>query len=69
MEIDGKPDELGEVHDAALRIAREYIPSTSSAGSISRLDFYGRARDCFAVVKTGEKRPYGCFILKKGVVL
>ena len=36
---------------------------------ISREEFYGRARAAYAVVATGEQRPYGCILLKKGVVL
>lgn len=35
---------------------------------IERFDFYAAAKKCFAVVQTSENRPYGCFILKKGVV-
>jgi L-fucose mutarotase len=35
---------------------------------IERFDFYTQAKKCFAVVQTSENRPYGCFILKKGVV-
>jgi L-fucose mutarotase len=36
---------------------------------ISREDFYIRARAAYAVVATGEQRPYGCVLLKKGIVL
>jgi L-fucose mutarotase len=35
---------------------------------IERFDFYDRARGCYAVVQTGERRFYGCFILRKGVI-
>ena len=35
---------------------------------IERFDFYAAAKRCFAVVQNSENRPYGCFILKKGVV-
>ena len=35
---------------------------------IERHQFYAEARSCFAVVQNSESRPYGCFILKKGVV-
>jgi L-fucose mutarotase len=35
---------------------------------IERFAFYEAAKKCFAVVQTTEDRPYGCFILKKGVV-
>ena len=37
-------------------------------GVIERFEFYKAAKKCFAVVQTSENRPYGCFILKKGVV-
>ncbi|KAJ8605899.1 hypothetical protein CTAYLR_004187 [Chrysophaeum taylorii] len=33
-----------------------------------RFDFYDIARECFAVVQTLERRPYGNLILTKGVV-
>ena len=36
---------------------------------ISRETFYERARAAYAVIATGEQRPYGCVLLKKGVVL
>jgi L-fucose mutarotase len=35
---------------------------------IERFDFYDRARQCFAVVATGEKALYANIILKKGVI-
>lgn len=35
---------------------------------LPRADFYDAARRCFAVVQNAESRPYGCFILTKGVV-
>ena len=37
-------------------------------GSIERHAFYAAARQCYAVVQTTEARPYGCFLLKKGVI-
>jgi L-fucose mutarotase len=35
--------------------------------SLERAAFYERARAAFAVVATSENRPYGCFLLVKGV--
>lgn len=35
---------------------------------IERFAFYDRAREGFAVIQTGERRFYGCFIFRKGVV-
>lgn len=36
--------------------------------AVARTDFYGEARKAFAVVQTLERRPYGNFLLQKGVV-
>jgi len=30
--------------------------------------FYERARRAYAVVQTSENIPYGCYILRKGVI-
>ena len=35
---------------------------------VERFAFYERAKKCFAVVQTGEKRQYGNIIIKKGVI-
>jgi L-fucose mutarotase len=35
---------------------------------IERFAFYERAKKCFAVVITGEKRLYGNILVKKGVI-
>ncbi len=36
--------------------------------SIERFDFYERAKTAYAVIQTGERRFYGCFIFRKGVI-
>ena len=36
--------------------------------ALERFDFYAAARRSFAVIRTSDSGPYGCFILKKGVV-
>jgi L-fucose mutarotase len=36
--------------------------------SIERFDFYERAKQAYAVIQTGERRFYGCFIFRKGVI-
>ena len=35
---------------------------------IERFAFYDRAKSAFAVIQTGERRFYGCFALRKGVI-
>jgi L-fucose mutarotase len=68
MEIVGDPDTVPPVQqevqaaiDAAEGKPRPMI-------SIERFDFYDRARQSYAVIQTGERRFYGCFLLRKGVI-
>lgn len=35
---------------------------------IERFEFYERAKSAYAVIQTGERRFYGCFIFRKGVI-
>lgn len=37
-------------------------------GRLTREAFYARAREAFAIVRTGELRPYGNIVLVKGVI-
>ena len=73
MEVVDEPDTLPPVQqevqaevDAAAR--RDAGRDTWPMGSIERFAFYERAKNAYAVVVTGERRFYGCFILKKGVI-
>ncbi len=68
MEVVGQPDDLPAVQrdvqreiDAAEGRARPML-------GIERFDFYERARESYAVIQTGERRFYGCFLLRMGVV-
>lgn len=36
--------------------------------AVERFDFYDRARAAYAIVITGERQPFGNFILRKGVI-
>jgi L-fucose mutarotase len=35
---------------------------------IERFAFYDMAKQAYAVIQTGERRFYGCFMLRKGVI-
>ena len=69
MEVVGKPAEIPEVQ----RLCQQIIDRREGRGvklaGVERHDFYARAQAAFAIVATGEQRPYGCLLLKKGVVL
>ena len=36
--------------------------------AVERFAFYAEARQAFAIIRTADSGPYGCFILKKGVI-
>jgi len=68
MEIDNAPETLEDVHRETFAIIDAVKPEGARLGSIERQGFYTRAAKSFAVVSTSENRPFGCFILKKGVI-
>lgn len=55
------------VADLRASLARHGV-TRAACGTLERHAFYARARDAFAVVRTGELRPYGNVLLVKGVV-
>lgn len=42
--------------------------SLTPLGAVERFDFYARAKNAYCIIQTGERRFYGCFIFKKGVI-
>lgn len=68
MDPSDAPGSVLEVHSDVLEVCRQAEGRDVGHAVIERLHFYARARKCFAVVQNSENRPYGCFILKKGVV-
>ena len=68
MEIDGKPEELNEVHKEMMQITAEVAGDHWKISSIERFKFYEEANKAYAIITTTETRPFGCFIFTKGVV-
>ena len=68
MEIDGEADQMGDVHDDVWSVLRPRLPAGGVLDSVPRQTFYSMARGAYAVVLTAETRPFGCFILRKGIV-
>ncbi|MBU6513794.1 MAG: ribose ABC transporter [Betaproteobacteria bacterium] len=69
MEVVGAPADIPEVQrECQVLIDRHEGAGRFTLAGIERHAFYARSREAFAVVATGEARPYGCIILKKGVV-
>ena len=68
MEVVGDPDAVPEpVMDFAAVFTRNRL-ADCEIGTLERYAFYERAKRAFALVRTGEMRPYGNILLVKGVV-
>jgi L-fucose mutarotase len=63
-----QPGAVLPVHADVLEACRLAEGRAVAHAVIERHQFYAAAKKCFAVVQNSESRPYGCFILKKGVV-
>lgn len=66
MEVVDEPDTI-------LPVMEEVQAEVSAVGgptmiSVERFAFYDRAKKAYAVIQTGERRFYGCFAFRKGVV-
>src|SRR4051812_27866430 len=68
MEIVGKPDELPPVQQEVQKEIDAAEGRSWPMGSIERFAFYDLARTAYCVIQTGERRFYGCFVFKKGVI-
>ncbi len=68
MEIVGKPGEIPPVQAEVQREIDAAEGKPLPMGSIERFAFYDLARKSYAVIQTGERRFYGCFAFKKGVL-
>jgi len=68
MQVVGNPEEITPVQREFLEIAEAAEGRALAMGGLERFAFYERARSAFAVVATSEARPYGCFLLVKGVI-
>jgi L-fucose mutarotase len=68
MEVVGAPADIPDVQREFLDLAEQSEGRRISMGSLDRTDFYARCRDAFGVISTSEARPYGCFLLVKGVI-
>ena len=69
MEVDDKPEELTETHNEFIEAVKKVSGENWNVGSISRQDFYKEAKTAYCIVTTTDARPFGCFILTKGVIL
>ena len=68
MEVDNKPNELTDTHKEFIKAIKEVSGNNWEVGSIERQSFYEEAKKSYAIVTTTDARPFGCFIITKGVI-
>ena len=68
MEMVGSADEIPLVQTEVQSAIDEAEGKSWPMVSVERFAFYDRAKEAYAVIATGERRFYGCFIFTKGVI-
>ena len=68
MEIVGSPDEVPPVQQEVQAMIDAAEGKSCPMVSVERFAFYERAKQAYCVIQTGERRFYGCFAFRKGVV-
>lgn len=62
------PERVPDVQRAVLTEIERSVGRPVSPGKLSRPEFYRAAAASFGVVQVGDSRPYGCFLIRKGVI-
>lgn len=68
MEIVDSPDEIPTVQTEVQHAIDSAEGKSWPMVSVERFAFYDRAKQAYAVIATGERRFYGCFMFTKGVI-
>lgn len=69
MAVSGEPDSYrSALQREVITFITPELLSAQSVEPVERFAFYERARAAYAIVLTGEKQPFGNFILRKGVI-
>ena len=68
MEVVGQPSEVPPVQVEVQNVLDRADGREARMVGVERFDFYDKARTAYAVIQTGERRFYGCFMFRKGVI-
>lgn len=68
MLVVGNPSEVPAVQAEVKTVIDRVVGHRFAMAGIERFAFYAAARQAFAVVQCGDPRPYGCFLVRKGVI-
>ena len=68
MEVVGNPNEVLPVQLEVQKVVDAAEGKSWPMIGVERYAFYERAKQAYAVIQTGERRFYGCFAFRKGVI-
>lgn len=68
MEVVDAPDGVPAVQQEVQQVINAAEGAERPMISIERFAFYELAKQAYAVIQTGERRFYGCIMLRKGVI-
>ncbi len=68
MEVVGAPAEVPGVQQEVQAVIDSAEGRARPLQSTERFAFYEEAKKAYAVIQTGERRFYGCFVFRKGVI-
>ena len=68
MQVVGDPAAVPQVQSEVQVVLDAAEGRPRPIPGVERFAFYDLARDAYAVIQTGERRFYGCFMLRKGVI-
>lgn len=68
MEVVGDPHAVPQVQMEVQAVLDATQAAPFPLTGVERFAFYERAKKAYCIIQTGERRFYGCFALRKGVV-
>jgi L-fucose mutarotase len=68
MQIVGNPEGVAPIFARMQAVVDQAEGRPITIEALERFAFYIAAKRAFAIIRTADSGPYGCFILKKGVV-
>lgn len=68
MQVVGNPDGVVPIFARMQAVVDKAEGRAVTIEALERFAFYAAAKRAFAIIRTADSGPYGCFILKKGVV-
>ena len=68
MEVVGDPEGVVPIFGAMQAVIDRAEGRPVRMAALERFAFYAAAKAAFCIVRTSDPGPYGCFILRKGVI-